>query len=475
MAKKPIDQLIQQEVGSVKNGASIRATEDKKRQKLQQKLVSVLGQYQVDWSAVTQKKQPDQVRILTSLIDNNDVQGLERWQKMGLPVSTLSAMSVLEYALKHYKTPIVQYCLTHQPYEVFKSNGAHLYVTDLEFKALDMSASAKGSSFGHDYTWVCSKLVQYLTPMELIHARSLLESTGNAQPTDVQWGKLYLSGGRLSEALNWCALHPQVGQDPTFWSHFLECVNERKISLDKHHEVSWSSLNELIQKNMNAQPQDWINFLYKESIRLGNDPLFVMLYVNDKKLNDWMLPVQTPGSWHSLKSRTSHLRQMKRPMHIVHYALAIQGTNSAIVEWLTEDPQVMNTLRGYQPCPTALAALDSIEVRKLARLGVDIEQPLDEQNNRLLHYWAILDGSLPRSGWATMLKRFTKLQTPNDSGVTGLEAQRKQLKFSASRLRDFDLALVKAESKDIERTLDKSAKEQNKAPLQMDAKKPKIL
>lgn len=470
MSTQHLEELIQKKVVQItpmpkdKKAASIQ----KKREKLMEKLHLQKESFEINWQNIRSNTKENLTSILEYIVESGQLELLDTWRKQGLPMKMESSSSLLEYALKKDKSLVLEYVLSNCPYEGF---AEHAFVHSIEEQALDIGEAESKKIFAKNYVATCARLAEYLNPIRLSQAIQSISKNQWEVPNADQWGKLYLSKGRLSYALEWCILHPEVAKKPEFWDFLLQAVASQKISFsDTKERVNWRLMTHLVEKNMEVLPQKVVNFLYKESVRLDHDQLFLILFLKEKKPEQWIVPADTPGQWSNVRHRSAGFAN-RGSVHLLHYAIGLGGVNGYIVDCLSADPEVLESLKNYKPTGGALAALDSIEVRKLSKLGCNIEQPLDEQGNRLLHYWAISDGTMPRSGWATMMKRFPGLLCPNDSGVTGLEAQRKILKVTPNRLRDFDLSLVKAESKDLERVLDKSGD----SSVEQSIKKPKIL
>lgn len=472
--------------------------EQRKEQKFQERLMGALKAREIDYEALVKDDKVKQSRVYEYLIENDELERLRWWEESSLAKVTSSSMGGLEYALRLKKFAAVGVILGVNPYEVAGVSGFTSGMSVMAYEALGKekqmpgayllkeegnpnSVSVVGKSgvaniAVKNYVFICSLLAKHLDSLQLKQILGKMKK-GVPVPTEEQWGKLYLSVGKLEEAVSWSLMHPKVVQNKGFWDHFLKCI-ENHIILQKKDEqflgfTGFTGLSGLVKNNINYLSQRNIDYWYKESIRTENEDLFLTLYSSGRSPKDWVLEPNLPGMWAGIRFRTSSLKSSKTGVHVVHYALGIGGTNSLILDWLVSNPQVTKNLCSYKPEGVSLAALDSIEVRKLSKLGVDIEQPLDDNGNRLLHYWVIVDGAYPRSGWGTMLKRYSGLNKPNDAGVTGEQAQRKQLRQSVVKLRDFDLSLVKSQARAIEAGMKKN--KEAKVIDENKKKKPKML
>lgn len=445
-------------MGGKKAGNSVEQRGKKKEQKFSERLSAAMKRQEIDLKELEGSPISVQRKMLEYLIETNQVEKLREWQESSLEKQTTSLISGLDYALRKKRFAVIEVLLSKNPYEKIDEN--HLYGSILDCKALGvLGVSVKnitnksednngGTISVNNYVSFCLSLVKNLDPMQLKQVLSKIEKTVSL-PTEEQWGKLYLSQGKLSESLTWCAMH-SIEKNENFLEHLFDCISSQQILKGFEEEVRLVS--DFIKKNIKELSQRHLNFWYKESIRTENEDLFVALLSSGRKPKDWLLETSLPGSWANIRYKSSSLRSGKA-VHVVHYALGLEGINGEILDWLVSAPEVLESLKNYKPSGGSLAALSSVEVKRLAKLGVDIESPLDEYGNRLLHFWVAHDGEFPRSGWGTMLKNFKSLSKPNNSGVTAEQAQRNQLRKLPTRLREFDLSLAKSQAKEIERGL----------------------
>lgn len=221
-------------------------------------------------------------------------------------------------------------------------------------------------------------------------------------------------------------------------------------------QMSQEALSSLIATAMRPEALSCITpaasqTLFKLSIRLSSKALMESLL--DARLRpsaDWMI--------HTVKGYLSANRRMPKDE-----AQSVNMTSMSLVTACSIDPDNGELFKLASTCPPALAAarlrkvspwrLHEMSIGRLQELA-DLKIPIDGVDclgQGLFHVWAATDAS-PRSGWATMARKFPDMFSLHDAnGRTGAQAMGRKL--SASEAQAFSASLARVEAREIRQAI----------------------
>lgn len=191
--------------------------------------------------------------------------------------------------------------------------------------------------------------------------------------------------------------------------------------------------------------------LFRLSIRLSSKLLMEsLLGARLRPSADWTIhplkgyPAGYPAPHRSMPKEEASNVEMAS-MSLVT-ACSIDSGNSALFQLVSNFPPALAAARQRNVSPWRLRDMSIGRLQELNELKIPIDG-VDCYGQGLFHVWAAVD-SLPRSGWATMAKKFPDMFLLHDAnGRTGAQAMSKKL--SSSEAQEFNACLARVEAREI--------------------------
>ena len=213
-----------------------------------------------------------------------------------------------------------------------------------------------------------------------------------------------------------------------------------------------SALSILISTLMRPQAlahitSDACEALFKLSIRLSSKKLLESLL--DARLRpsaDWM--IHTPKGYLAPHRRMPSAEESNPDMIGMSLvtACSIDPNNGDLFKLASTCPPALAAARLRKVSPWRLRDMSIGRLQELADLGIPIDAA-DCSGQSLFHVWAATDAS-PRSGWATMARKFPNIFSHLDhKGRTGAQAMAQKL--SPSEAQNFGASLARVEAREI--------------------------
>lgn len=321
-------------------------------------------------------------------------------------------------------------------------NSAKSSVFDAQIAAGPLSGDALETAmantvnlfFTHSSTWEllleAAQIVQQAKPLDSLSPSNLLRKA-------VGCGRWNMAGDAMDSGMPF---------DEICWEQAVAMLSSPYI------QMSQDALSNLIATAMRPEALSCITpaasqVLFKLSIRLSSKALMESLL--DARLRpsaDWMI--------HTVKGYLSANRKMPK-----EEAQSVDMTSMSLVTACSINPDNGELFKLASTCPPALAAarlrkvspwrLHEMSIGRLQELA-DLNIPIDGVDclgQGLFHVWAATDTS-PRSGWATMARKFPDMFSLHDAnGRTGAQAMGKKL--GASEAQAFSASLARVEAREI--------------------------
>ncbi len=292
---------------------------------------------------------------------------------------------------------------------------------------------------------------------------------GRSVPSTQQWFAMMASWGDWESLARLSAYRSEVPvpeifqiQGPAEVPQALNLVSPSMFS-----GQSGIFLTKLCAAHLKDLPASWIEKLYENSIKHNDPALYALLRVENLLPEKNVLNVHCKGQKESMFFSTRALAHYYEPMHMVSYALACLPSDSALLELVLKDKQLVQSLQGYQEHPKVLATLPSARLTAYKKLGGRIDLQ-DAQGNNVFHYWAKSETKV-QAGWGLMhFLHQDLMQQKNGAGKTPLDLQRAKLKgYDQRKPKDvieagggererFDKMLAEYEAKRLNRAMGKT-------------------
>ena len=200
-----------------------------------------------------------------------------------------------------------------------------------------------------------------------------------------------------------------------------------------------------------------LNNIFKSSIENDDLDLLKILFKSGYKPKNWGI-VNVFGGYYNGKYEARNVE--------TNILLKSLGSgNGKCFNYLKKINFLIELMVKSTPSPLLLSSKYSItELLILSELGLDICVQ-DKEGKNFLHYWADMDKYQPRNGWATMLRKYTKLVEQKDNnGHSAKDYQIKILRSNTSgyyakmaeeSVLKFEKSLTKIESQLIKKEIGK--------------------